>query len=169
MNTLTKPLREEHQELMPQVERILQVAEMLGEAPLDQVRAGVDEVYAFLAHLLKPHAEAEEAALYPVVQKVMGSPDATKTMTRDHVEVGRYIEELASLRNRLATGELKPGQLKALRRVLYGVYALVSVHFAKEEEVYLPILDERLTPESAQEMFEAMEAAAHEAKHAAHG
>jgi len=32
----------------------------------------------------------------------------------------------------------------------------------------LPILDQRLTPESAQEMFEAMEAAAHAAKHATH-
>ena len=52
--------------------------------------------------------------------------------------------------------------------MLYGLYALVKVHFAKEEEVYLPILDQRLTPEAAQEMFEAMEHAAHEAKHAAH-
>jgi hypothetical protein len=48
------------------------------------------------------------------------------------------------------------------------VYALVKVHFAKEEEIYLPILDQRLTPESAQEMLEAMEEAAHRAKHAAH-
>jgi hypothetical protein len=52
--------------------------------------------------------------------------------------------------------------------VLYGVYALVKLHFAKEEEVYLPILDQRLTPESAQEMFEAMEAAAHKAKYGAY-
>jgi len=50
---------------------------------------------------------------------------------------------------------------------LYGVFGLVSVHFAKEEEVYLPILDQWLTPESAREMFEAMEAAANEAKHSA--
>jgi len=47
---------------------------------------------------------------------------------------------------------------------LYGLYTLVKVHFAKEEEVYLPILDARLGPEAAREMFEAMEAAAHEAK-----
>ncbi|MBI3166382.1 MAG: hypothetical protein HYZ24_16985 [Chloroflexi bacterium] len=59
-------------------------------------------------------------------------------------------------------------QTKVLQRVLYGVYALVKLHFAKEEEVYLPILDQRLTPESAREMFEAMEDAAHKAKHAAH-
>jgi len=48
--------------------------------------------------------------------------------------------------------------------VLYGLYALVKVHFAKEEEVYLSILDARLTPEEAHRMFEAMEEAARGAK-----
>ncbi len=84
------------------------------------------------------------------------------------MEVGFYIEELASLRNALVGEVLTIAQSKSLQRVLYGVYGLVKVHFAKEEEVYLPILDQRLTPESAQEMFEAMEVAAHEAKLAAH-
>lgn len=168
MNTLTQPLRDEHKELFPYVDRIRQVAELIGEAPIAEIRHGVEEVYDFLASHLKPHAEAEEAALYPVVQKVLGSPDATKTMSRDHVEVGIYIDELASLRDGLTGEALTTVQIKSLRRVLFGVYGLVKVHFAKEEEVYLPILDQRLTPESAQEMFEAMEAAAHEAKHAAH-
>ncbi len=55
-------------------------------------------------------------------------------------------------------------QVQALRRVLYGLYALVKVHFAKEEEVYLPLLDARLSPAEARQMFAALEAAAHEAK-----
>ena len=168
MNTLTQPLRDEHKELFPHVDRIRQVAELIGETSVAEIRCGVEEVYDFLANHLKPHAEAEDAALYPVVQKVLGSPDATKTMSRDHVEVGFYIEELASLRNSLAGEALTIVQIKSLQRVLYGVYGLVKVHFAKEEEVYLPILDQRLTPESAREMFEAMEAAAHAAKQVAH-
>ena len=167
MNTLTQPLRDEHKELFPHVDRIRQVAELIGEAPVAEIRRGVEEVYDFLANHLKPHAEAEEAALYPVVQKVLGSPDATKTMSRDHVEVGIYIEELAVLKDGVTDKPLTPAQATSLQRVLFGVYGLVKVHFAKEEEVYLPILDQRLTPESAQEMFEAMEAAAYEAKHAA--
>ena len=167
MKTLTQPLREEHQELLPHIEAILRVAEQIGERPVDEVRAGVDEVYDFLAHHLKPHAEAEEAALYPAVQRALGSPDATKTMSRDHVEVGRYIAELAALRDTLNGPTLPSDQVKDLRRVLYGVYALVHVHFAKEEEVYLPILDKWLTPESARELFDVMESAAHTAKHAA--
>lgn len=166
MNTLTQPLREEHKELYPHVEEILRVAEKIGEKPVEEIRNGVDAVFEFLAYHLKPHAEAEDAALYPVVQKVLGSPDATKTMSRDHVEVGRYIEQLESLKAGLTLEGLTNQQIKDLRRVLYGVYALVRVHFAKEEEVYLPILDQRLTPQSAQEMFEAMEQAAKNAKHA---
>ena len=84
-------------------------------------------------------------------------------MSRDHVEVGRYIDELAGLRQAVS-----PQNAKALQRVLYGVYALVKVHFAKEEEVYLPLLEERLTVEEARAMFEAMEHAAGQAKHALH-
>jgi iron-sulfur cluster repair protein YtfE (RIC family) len=120
-------------------------------------------VYEFLAYHLIPHAQAEEAALYPTVQRVLGSPDATRTMSRDHVEVVRYVEELAGLQH-----EPFGRDPKALQRVLYGLYALVKVHFAKEEEVYLPILDERLSPNEAQEMFEAMENAAGQAKQAVH-
>ncbi|RPI95318.1 MAG: hemerythrin domain-containing protein, partial [Chloroflexi bacterium] len=97
MDTLTQPLRDEHKELIPHIERILDVANSLPEASVEQIRGGVKEVYEFLAYHLIPHAEAEDAALYPVVQKALGSPEATKTMSRDHVEVGRYVDELAEL------------------------------------------------------------------------
>jgi iron-sulfur cluster repair protein YtfE (RIC family) len=165
MNTLTQPLREEHKELFPHVDQIRLVAELVGEASIEDIQHGVEQVHDFLANHLKPHAEAEDAALYPVVQKVLGSPEATKTMSRDHIEVGRYIEELALLKKEIGGTLLTSLQAQSLRRVLFGVYALVKVHFAKEEEVYLPILDQRLTPEAAQEMFEAMEDAAYKAKH----
>ena len=163
MDTLTQPLRDEHKELIPHIENILRVADSISDLPLEQVQDGVEEVYEFLAYHLLPHAQAEEAALYPAVQRALGSPNATRTMSHDHIDVGRYIEELAVLRR-----EISPRQFKPLLRVLYGVYALVKVHFAKEEEVYLPILEERLSIEQAKELFEAMEKAAGEAKLALH-
>jgi iron-sulfur cluster repair protein YtfE (RIC family) len=162
MKSLTQPLRDEHKELIPHIEQILTVANSIPEASLEQIRDGVKDAYEFLAHHLIPHAQAEDAALYPTVQKVLGSPDATKTMSRDHVEVGRYTAELAELQQ-----DLSPRNFKSLQRVLYGVYALVKVHFAKEEEVYLPFLEERLSAEEAQEMFAAMEEAAGQAKQTA--
>lgn len=161
---VTQPLRDEHKELIPHIEALRSVADSVGYRPIETVRHGVDEAYAFLIHHLIPHAEAEDRALYPVVEKLMGASGVTATMSRDHVEVGRLTDELAGLRNQLAVGSAGEVQVKALRRVLYGLYALVKVHFAKEEEIYLPLLDAQLAPVAAGEMFEAMEAAARRAR-----
>ena len=68
------------------------------------------------------------------------------------------------LRSKISETEITVQQANALRSVLYGLYAIVKLHFAKEEEVYLPLLDARLRPEEAQAMFEEMETAAQEAK-----
>jgi iron-sulfur cluster repair protein YtfE (RIC family) len=99
-----------------------------------------------------------------MVQKVMGATQATATMSRDHVEVDRLTQELGTLRVHHTQLSITFDQARALRRVLYGLYALVKVHFAKEEEIYLPLLDSKLTAEEARTMFESMEAAAREAK-----
>lgn len=164
MVTLTQPLRDEHKELLPYIELLQTVADSIGEAPIGSLRQGIDEAYEFLTHHLLPHAQAEEQALYPVVGRLMGASEATATMSRDHVEVSRLVEDLGSLRSDLVSEATSADQEKALRRVLYGLYAVVKLHFAKEEEVYLPILDTRLTPEEAARMFEAMEIAAKQAK-----
>jgi iron-sulfur cluster repair protein YtfE (RIC family) len=113
---------------------------------------------------LLPHAQAEERALYPVVGRLMGAPEATATMSRDHVEVGQLTQELGSLRSHLVGTSMSASQEQALRRVLYGLSAVVKVHFAKEAEIYLPILDARLTADEAHQVFEAMERAAQEAR-----
>jgi len=168
MTTLTQPLRDEHKELYPHIESLKQ-AGMVVHGVLNQTSLEkIDEAYSFLATHLLPHAHAEEAALYPVVQKVMGSPHATATMSRDHVEVERLTQELAELRGTLQEGEIGVVKANELKRLLYGLYTLVKVHFAKEEEVYLPLLDANLTSEEAQEMFSAMESAAKKAKENAH-
>jgi iron-sulfur cluster repair protein YtfE (RIC family) len=68
----------------------------------------------------------------------------------------------AELLDRRADGA---DQWRALQRALYGLYAVVRLHFAKEEEVYLPVLDAGLSPEDATEMFRAMHEAAKSAHH----
>ena len=89
----------------------------------------------------------------------MHAPGATRTMHRDHVEVVALTQELTRLRNSL-TDAPRADQRRALQRVLYGHYTVVRLHFAKEEEVYLPVLDAGLSPEEATEMFRAMHEAA---------
>jgi iron-sulfur cluster repair protein YtfE (RIC family) len=164
MSASMAPLRAEHRDLLPHIDKLRLAAEAVGTAPPGRVVALVDECVVFLTRHLIPHAMAEEAALYPVVQKVMGAPQATATMSRDHEEVGRLAAELQDLRARLAAAGADASLAADLRRVLYGLYTLVKVHFAKEEEVYLPLLEERLPPNEAEAMFTAM----HEAATGAH-
>src|SRR3989304_9956686 len=101
MRKPTDPLREEHKGLLPHIEKLRKLADAVGEAPPETLRRDMDEGYAFLAQHLIPHAKAEDLALYPVVAKGMGAPQATATMSRDHLEVGRLTGELKRLLDRL--------------------------------------------------------------------
>lgn len=164
MTTLTQPLRDEHKELFPHIEA-LKFAGMAIHGKLDQNAIDlIDQSHEFLTGHLLPHARAEELVLYPAVQKAMGSPRATATMSRDHVEVEALTEELAALRNQVTGADIGVTLANELKRVLYGLYTLVKVHFDKEEEIYLPLLDESLTAGEAEELFKRMEVAAGEAK-----
>lgn len=161
--TITQPLRDEHAELVPHIAALAAAGDAVDHVSLAELRALVDGCYAFLHDELLPHARAEEAALYPVVQRVIGAPEVTATMARDHVEVGALTAELAALRQRLQFSTTLDDELaNGFRRVLYGLHHLVKVHFAKEEEVYLPILDARLTEPEAHRMFHDMHLASHQ-------
>lgn len=164
MTVITQPLRDEHKGLMPHVETLLLAGDSIREELTAADRAVIDQACTFLTRHLIPHAQAEEIALYPVVRKVMGSEEGTATMSRDHIEVERLTQELELLRSQITRTRITVQQSNSLRRVLYGLYTLVKVHFAKEEEVYLPLLDAHLRPEEAKAMFSAMESAAQEAK-----
>ena len=161
MTNVPETLRAEHRDLLPHIQQLRTVADCIGDIRDLAVETLLDEVLAFLTGHLLPHARAEEAVLYPAVASAMGAPEATRTMSRDHVEVEALIEELSVLRARLGTDAITSQMAKDLRRVLYGLYALVKVHFAKEEEVYLPLLDATLTPAAADAMFASMARAAH--------
>ena len=153
--SVTKPLRDEHQELLPHIES-LRVAAEAAEGNGNGLLTALDDVLAFLHHHLIPHAQAEDAVLYPKVEQVMQAPGAMATMRRDHVEVVGLTDELQRLRDSLSRPPTAD-QRRALQRVLYGLYAIVRLHFAKE--VYLPVLDAGLAPDEAAKMFKAMHAA----------
>ena len=62
----------------------------------DVVNAGEDR--------FGPHAKAEDAVLYPEVERVTGAPGATATMRREHVEVERLTAELERIRKDIGAG-----------------------------------------------------------------
>lgn len=154
MTTTTAPLRQEHQALLPQIEALRDLADRIDGLTTPRLVAEVDRALAFLEDGLIPHALAEDAVLYPAVALFLGGPDSTDTMSRDHLEVERLVAGLHQVRQSLPTGG-GPARHE-VRRLLYSLHAIVSLHFAKEEEIYLPILDDRLDPVVATGLFSRM-------------
>jgi iron-sulfur cluster repair protein YtfE (RIC family) len=155
MLTLTQSLHDDHKELLLPIENLRRLADQLDELTPLAIREKVDEVYRFLTRKLIPHAQAEEQVLYPALGKLLGAGQATAVMSHDHQEIERLVGELATLHLYTAGKGLLPAQFHDLRRVLYGLYTLIQVHFAKEERFYIPLLDEKLNPEEgAQLLFE---------------
>ena len=158
----TEPLRLEHRELLPSIDALASTADIAGIATEDELRDRVAEAYRFLTHHLVPHARAEDVVLYPAVELAMRAPGATDTMRRDHVEVVRYIDALGEI---VGDGGPYDEAIRArVRAILYSLHAIVALHFAKEEELYLEVLDRALDERRADTLFTELEAAAAEAK-----
>jgi iron-sulfur cluster repair protein YtfE (RIC family) len=164
MALLPQRIRDEHLDLIARSEILRTVADSIGIASTESMREGVGQAYSFLIHQLIPHAQAEEQVLYPTVGRLLRAVEATETMSRDHLEVIRLTEELEALRLHVFYTPLTQADEQALRRVLYGLYAIIKLHLAKEEEIYLPILEAHLPFEEVDGLVQAMEGTAIEAK-----
>lgn len=163
MTSVMQPLKDEHQELLPDIEFLREAGILVeGSSEADVLRA-VEDAHNFLVHHLIPHAMAEDRVLYPTIERVMGAPGATATMSRDHVEVGSLTRKLGALKDKIADSGATETDLTEIQRLLFGLYGIVKLHFDKEEEIYVPVLEQNLSPGEAAEMFEAMEKAAGEA------
>ena len=160
MTLLAQPLREEHSELLPHIDELESLADATGQLPASDIVKRLDSTLAFLTDHLMVHAQAEEQVLYPAVAEILGASGATATMSRDHVAIHQMTTDVQALRSQLDSTHLTPLDEQSLRRLLYGLHALVRVHFAKEEEVFLPVLDAGLTPNKAHDLFASMERAA---------
>ena len=146
MNKLTNFIHHEHSTLRPHVELIRITADAVGDVPLSTLRDLTNAVLGFLLRELIPHARHENELLYKTVEKATHSPGSTATMSREHLEVSKMADQLGDLHAlTVAEAELTEKTIRDLRRVLYGLYALVNLHFAKEEEIYADILEHQLS------------------------
>jgi iron-sulfur cluster repair protein YtfE (RIC family) len=152
---LTDPLRRRHRELVMRVDELRAAAAGAGDLDRNAVLVRVSRAIAFLDEGLLPHARVEEESLYPLVERTLGSPGCTATMRRDHVEILRMAEALRFLEARLRNNPTRD-TIEAVRRLLYGLHAVVMLHFAKEEELYLPLLDRELPEDAAATLVEGM-------------
>jgi len=136
--------RDEHRLLLPEVDRLRQAADRLEELSPDAARRELLEIRTFLVEKLVPHEEKEDASVYPLVARRIGGHDPTAAMSRAHLEISHLVRLYGRLLDELPegpVGPLAPDDLRDLRRVLYGLHAILRLHFAQEEEQYLPLLE----------------------------
>ena len=143
---LVERFTDEHRTLRPDLDRLRQAADRLGVDPAPTALAAVHAVHRFLVDELLPHEEAEDAELYPVFDRVLGGTDPTGTMSRAHAEIAHHVRRLGRLLDETDPIDPDPEDLVELRRVLYGLHAILVLHFAQEDEGYLSLVDEHAPP-----------------------
>ncbi len=138
--------RDEHREFVPQLAKIRNVADRLSELTADDVRRELLQVKWFLLERLPKHEEEEEAVVYPVVEKLIGGEDPMGSMARAHLEIEHLSRVFGRLLEDLPDAGPTPEDVLDLRRVLYGLHAILRLHFAQEEEAYAWLASESEEP-----------------------
>ncbi|WP_156685742.1 heavy metal translocating P-type ATPase [Mycobacterium sp. Marseille-P9652] len=140
----------EHDELRDAIGVLRDAADRLAGAP-DQPAAlqAVDRAHTLLTRRILPHERAEETQLYPALAHPLGTGEATATMSRTHAEIQRLSDRVGAHRELAhAAGAIAPEQVDDLLACLYGLYALLRLHFVQEEENYFTLAEDE--PQTAE-------------------
>jgi len=104
------------------------------------VRALVDRLEADLL----PHERAEEAELLPILARALGGPDPAGALSRTHAEIEHQVGRLRRTLDDLPPdAEAEPEDIVDLRRLLYGLYGILRLHNAQEEEGAFSLVPDR--------------------------
>ena len=112
---------------------------------------------AFLKGDLLPHARGEERHLYEAVDTLVREHGSgTATMMVDHEFIAGYVRKIEELTCQLKTapGHDRALLLRRLRDLSLRLEAIVQLHLAKEERVYLPLLDRYLDETRQRQILE---------------
>ncbi|MGW0041954.1 heavy metal translocating P-type ATPase [Rhodococcus sp. NPDC003348] len=130
----------EHEAMRDKLALLRDVAQSVSAGDQAHAVTSLRRADDFLTGTLLPHERAEETELYPALAGPLGSGEATATMSRMHAEIDRLGRRLHNHRRRVdARGGLDPDQSEDLLACLYGLYALLRLHFVQEEESYFTL------------------------------
>jgi heavy metal translocating P-type ATPase len=133
----------EHDELRDTVESLREAADQLVAGADAAALQSLTRVHAFLTDRILPHEKAEETGLYPALARPLGSGEATATMSRTHAEIQRLADRIGSHVALAKAGDaIQPDQVDDLLACLYGLYALLRLHFLQEEENYFTLTED---------------------------
>jgi hemerythrin-like domain-containing protein len=141
--TLLRRFGAEHDDLRQALPLVRAAADALAAGPNPQTVEALHRARTALVERLVPHEEAEEAELYPALSRTLGSGEAVAPMSRAHAEIGRLTRRLQAHLDALDEGaELDPERQQDLLACLYGLHALLQLHYLQEEESYFALAAE---------------------------
>ena len=139
MAALLRRFADEHIALVPARRAVRVAADALAGGATAAADAAVRQAYSALVDYVLPHERAEEHQLYPALAGVLGGPEGTFTMSREHAEIERLVRRIG--RHLEQSGDaISADQVDDLRATLYGLDAVLSLHFAQEEEAYFTLV-----------------------------
>ncbi len=142
MNILSDAIRKHHVSLAKTLEAHARAVGG-GESQVER-----DAFVGFLKGDLLPHARGEERHLYELVDALVrkyGKP--TATMMVDHEFITDYVAKIEDVSRRLASataGDQRERLLHRLRDLALRLDAIVELHLAKEERIYLPLIEKHV-------------------------
>lgn len=131
----------EHDDMRRQLSLLRDIGALLSSGQRAEASALLDRADDFVRETLIPHEHAEDRMLYPALAGPLGSPEATTTMSRMHGEIDKLAGRLHVHREAAdAAGGIRDDQADDLLACLYGLHALLSLHFSVEEESYFALI-----------------------------
>jgi len=143
---LLQRLHLEHCAVRPIIDQVRVVADAI-TVEGSGLGAARDLLQRLLGETL-PHERAEQELLYPAVARALGGADPTGTLSRSHAEIEHQVGRLGRMLGEL-DGEVADAEdIVELRGLLYGLYAILRLHDAQEEEGAFSLVHETVAPQS---------------------
>ena len=133
---LAQGLASAHRSLRPHVGELAALAARLDSIPAREARAQLENLREMLEKELLPHERAEQESAFPVIAKMLKEEDPTGPLIQTHHEIHRLARLFARLVAQLPADGPRSEDFRDLRRALYGLHAILTLHFAQEEELY---------------------------------
>lgn len=133
MPVVTEDFRKAHERIRIRTEALRRAAREIPHLSRLDRAAVRDAVLDFLRGEVDPHTRLDERRLYPEVAERLGAPLATASMAYDHLAIRRWIDDIETA---------DPCDPDRLQELLYGLDALMRVHMWKENELYLPAVED---------------------------
>jgi Hemerythrin HHE cation binding domain len=130
-----------HHALEGGIAHLRTTADRLVVLPPDDARRELAAVDSFLELELLPHEVEEDRAVHPALAAALGSDETTAALHGTHNEIFRLARLFGHLVEDLAADGPASDDWPDLRRVLYGLDAILRLHMAQEEELYGSITD----------------------------